>query len=268
MALPYQFIIVRHAESEGNVAEAASRNGDHSHYTVEFRNRHNSQYRLTERGVGQAKAAGEWLRRNNLDQVDQAFVSEYIRALETAAHLGLCLRWRTNDALHERDSGLMALLPQNEREGRFADHLRHGIVSPYFGRPPEGESLAAVRVRLHAGFLPVLAEGSAERRVLAVSHGRTIRMLRGIIEHIPFWEFEAMERAHHPEDSITNGHIFHYTRVNPEDASDISTDFDWVRSICPWDEARTNSTWRRIKRASFTGEELLAVVERFPRHVS
>src|SRR5438874_4087686 len=62
MTMPLDLVLVRHGESEGNVAFASSRLGDHSHFTPEFLARHSSKWRLTDKGREQAHAAGEWLR--------------------------------------------------------------------------------------------------------------------------------------------------------------------------------------------------------------
>ncbi len=56
--LPYELILVRHGESEGNLAQARSKRGDMSAYTPEFRRKHSSSYRLTDKGIMQAKLAG------------------------------------------------------------------------------------------------------------------------------------------------------------------------------------------------------------------
>ena len=57
-------------------------------YTDEFRARHSSSFRLTERGCKQAEKAGAWIRKE-FPGFDRYLVSEYLRALETAALLNL-----------------------------------------------------------------------------------------------------------------------------------------------------------------------------------
>ncbi len=75
-----------------------SRNGDHSLYSGEFLKRHSSQWRLTDEGREQAKIAGEFIRKEmkllseqhgSQFQLYRHYVSEYIRAQETAARLEL-----------------------------------------------------------------------------------------------------------------------------------------------------------------------------------
>lgn len=103
---PYELILVRHGQSEGNLAVSRSEKGDLSSYTPEFKNKHSSSYRLTDKGVKQAKVTGEWIRENIGDQFDRYYTSEYVRAMETAAHLGLPnAQWYTEIVLRERDKG-------------------------------------------------------------------------------------------------------------------------------------------------------------------
>ena len=76
-----EIVLVRHGESEGNLAFNRSVAGDHSLYADEFLERHSSFWRLTDQGRAQALTTGEWMR-DNLDvNYDSFFSSEYLRAL-------------------------------------------------------------------------------------------------------------------------------------------------------------------------------------------
>jgi hypothetical protein len=68
-----EVVLVRHGESEGNVAFNRSMAGDHSLYSGEFLERHSSLWRLTDRGRAQALTTGEWMRAN-VDLDFDAFV--------------------------------------------------------------------------------------------------------------------------------------------------------------------------------------------------
>jgi len=59
--MPVDLVFVRHGRSEGNEAREQSKQGDNSHYTDEFRARRNREWRLTDLGIEQAKAAGHWI---------------------------------------------------------------------------------------------------------------------------------------------------------------------------------------------------------------
>jgi hypothetical protein len=48
MGMPANLVLVRHGESEGNIATALSKKGDNSMFTEAFLNRHSSTWRLTD----------------------------------------------------------------------------------------------------------------------------------------------------------------------------------------------------------------------------
>lgn len=138
MLFPINFILVRHGESEGNVATRASEKGDHSLFTPEFRNRHSRNFRLTKNGREQAVSAGGWIRKNILSKImhiDSYYVSDYIRAKETASLLDLSnARWRVEFQLRERDMALMDNLPMNEKE-LFEVENKQFIQDQFFSIP-------------------------------------------------------------------------------------------------------------------------------------
>jgi hypothetical protein len=77
--LPVDIVLVRHGESEGNLAQSLSKKGNDKLWTPEFSNRHTSLYRLTDRGRKQAKKAGKWIKKNICPTFDHYYCSEYIR---------------------------------------------------------------------------------------------------------------------------------------------------------------------------------------------
>jgi len=81
-------VLIRHGQSEGNLAQDSAEDGDTSYFSPEFRQRHTSRYRLTELGVEQAVVTGQWVRENITESFDRYYVSEYVRAKETASYLG------------------------------------------------------------------------------------------------------------------------------------------------------------------------------------
>ena len=82
-------VLVRHGQSEGNLANKRSRTGDDSAFTDEFLARSSATWRLTDKGIAQAQAAGDWLRRAFGEPFDVYLTSEHHRCLETSAHLEL-----------------------------------------------------------------------------------------------------------------------------------------------------------------------------------
>ena len=106
MPMPEDLYLVRHGESEGNLVNRRSRAGDDSLFTPEHVQRHSSQWHLTDRGIEQARAAGEFLRREARLPFDVYLTSEWVRAMETAAYLEIPgAQWHPYVFLRERSLG-------------------------------------------------------------------------------------------------------------------------------------------------------------------
>src|SRR3989344_2554530 len=119
--LPIDIVLVRHGQSEGNKANKYSRKGDNKFFTPEFLDKHSRVFRLTDRGINQALAAGEWLRANVPIPFDRFYVSDYIRAKETAGYLRLHnATWRVEFHLRERDMASMDNCPDDEKKKLFS----------------------------------------------------------------------------------------------------------------------------------------------------
>lgn len=266
MTLPVNIVLVRHGESEGNVATHASRSGDDSHYTNEFRQRHSSKWRLTSKGRGQALRAGDWLVTYLEFTFDRFFVSNYVRAMETAALLGLPkASWRTSYHLREVDWGMLDIITHREMLERYPDLLRIRREYPLYWSPPGGESLfiASLRVRT---LIDSMVRQYANENVVLVCHGDLMRSWRLEVEKLAEEEFDRIEKSSDPKDRIHNCQILHYTRDDPSTGT-RSEHLEWVRSVCPWDTNLSTNEWRRIVRPAYTNEQLLALVGQYPRMV-
>ena len=166
-----EFVLVRHGESEGNVAFNRSVAGDHSLYSGAFIERHSSLWRLTDRGREQAIATGAWMRSNIDVDFDGFYTSEYLRAMETAALLALPeAQWRPEVMLRERDWGEYDLASQHERREAFAQYEARRRRESLFWAPPGGESLAQVVQRVDS-ILLFTNRRFGGRRTIAVCHG-------------------------------------------------------------------------------------------------
>lgn len=167
-------VLLRHGESEGNVARNRSIGGDHSLYTGEFKHRHSALWRLTDRGREQAIAAGDWLRSNGLYEFDRYYVSEYLRAMETAARLNLNdAKWYAEMLIRERDWGQMDLLSEKERVAKFMHELQRRDLDPFYFSPPGGESLAAVAQRADR-LVSSLHRECNGKKAIVVCHGEVM----------------------------------------------------------------------------------------------
>ena len=140
--LPIDIILVRHGESEGNIAQNLSKLGDDALWTKELQERHNSNYRLTDKGREQARVTGNWIKQNISENFDRYYCSEYIRAQETSALMnfkesvwyveGLLLEEKlfslisikkrfSEFYLREQDRGILAGKSKIQREREFSD---------------------------------------------------------------------------------------------------------------------------------------------------
>lgn len=266
MTMPLHFVLVRHGESEGNFVRGKSHKGDHSYFTEEFKRVHSSQYRLTTRGRQQATEAGRWLRANIGQHFHRYYVSEYIRALETAALLELPgANWFKTPFLREREAGEFDSLTEAEKERDFARYMAARRNDSYFWKPPNGESMVDVCLRLHR-FLDTVHRGHNDASVVVVCHAGVMHAFRILLERISQNRFNALFNAEDPRDRIHNCQVIHYSRQNPADPADIRPHPLWVRSVCPWDANLSRNVWVPIERSTYTNEDLLREAEGVPRH--
>ena len=266
--LPVDIILVSHGKSEGNKANKASRLGDNSLFTPEFRNRHSREFRLTNTGIEQAKAAGEWLRNNIQMPLDRFYVSDYIRAKETAGYLDLPqASWDCEDQLRERDTALMDNLPDDEKKKLFQLENRQFELDPFLSYPAGGgESIAALCFRLKADWVAHLARECPDKRVIAVCHGHVMRGLQMIFENLGHDDFIRLDSSDKPEDKILNCQILWYTRRDPDTGKIEGSKLIAVRSVCAYG-TKGDYGWRRIGRKRYSNEELLDEVGRYPRQI-
>jgi NAD+ kinase len=262
---PEEYVLVRHGESEGNVAFNRSVEGDHSLYAGEFLERHSSFWRLTDRGRAQARKTGEWINANLDMRFDGFFSSEYLRAMETAALLSLPdARWKTDVMLRERDWGEYDLASQEERRSAFRRYEARRRRESLFWAPPGGESLAQVVQRVDSVLLFENRRYSGGR-VIHVCHGELMWAFRLRFERLSQITFREMQRDPQVHDRVHNCQVLQYSRRCPESAK-LFPDFRFMRSVCPWDLSLSTNEWQHIDRSGgLSDAEMLTEVEQFPR---
>jgi hypothetical protein len=109
--LPIDVVLVRHGESEGNEATRRARTGDTSQLKA-LRSRHSSFWRLTDRGIEQARRAGAWLRAAFPGGFDGCFTSQ----LEFA-------RWYTDPDRRIANGEIFHYSRRDPRTGELSEHL-------------------------------------------------------------------------------------------------------------------------------------------------
>jgi NAD+ kinase len=264
--LPIDLVLVRHGESEGNVARHLSQSGDNSLFTQEFMQRHSSLYRLTDRGISQAVAAGGWVKGNIGPHFDRYMVSTYLRAMETAGLMDLPdAQWRLEDYLRERDIADWDNVPESLKLENYAESYARYKLDPFRWQPPGGgESVAQLCMRADR-VLDTLHRQAQDQSVIVTCHGMMMWAFMVRIERLTPGMF--LDRTKDASFRIRNCQVHHYTRRDPVTGR-VSDHADWVRSVCPWDTTKSNPNWREIIRPRFSSVDLLEMARSSPRLVA
>ena len=270
MGMPLDLVFVRHGQSEANILQEAEKENTSLDLSPELRDRPDWMQRLTPRGVEQAKIAGAWILRNIGDigeTFDARYYSSFVRARETAAHLGgTALTWRKHSMLHERDWGHYGTTPRSEQADRFPKTSRLKQDAPLYARLDGGEALAdSVTLRVR-DFRDTAKRKWDGKKLIAVTHGDTIGVVRYVFEDMLPEQWHAV--AKDPSQKIGNCAILWYTRTNPENETDIRPYIGWRRMVQPDSIGSSpfNGEWQELPDDRFmTSEELLASVDEVPR---
>src|SRR5436189_55274 len=147
--MPLELVLVRHGESEGNEAVRRARAGDES-LLERLRQRHSSFWRLTDQGIAQARRSGEWLRDAFPEGFHRYYASEYVRAMETAAWLGLPeAEWmlHPDPAAKIANGGIVHYTRRDPQSGEVTEHLewRRSVVPGDEGRSKPWERIRRPR---------------------------------------------------------------------------------------------------------------------------
>lgn len=181
-----ELILVRHGESEGNVAAAKADRARADRVLVPARD---ADVVLSATGREQAAALGRHIGTWSAAELPESvWVSPYTRARQTAdialeaAGLGLDPRW--DERLRDRELGILdALTGRGVRRMHPDEADRRRWVGKLYYRPPGGESWADVALRLRS-ILADLDREEDGRRVLLVTHDAVITLFRYVCERI------------------------------------------------------------------------------------
>ena len=194
MPWPKKLVLVRHAESDGNVLTTEER----TKCELSTQN-----YRLTERGRAQAKITGAYLRKR-FGEFDHYYTSYYRRAIETLELMYPAVRRKEDPRLAEAQRGVYHSMTREEMAQHMPWELRRKEKEGlYHYRPPGGENWPDIELRIHS-FLGTLARDYYGQKVLIVVHGHWLILFQQLIHH--FSIAEAVRRYHEhlaPNASIT-----------------------------------------------------------------
>ena len=202
-------ILVRHAESAGNVAREIA---ESTRAEVVDINQRDADVPLTEVGETQAKALGSRLAElNEQAPIGRIWVSPFQRALATATlaaeQAGLAAEARVDERLRDRELGILDRLTGRGIRSRLPDEAaRRRYLGKLFYRPPGGESWADVTLRLRS-FLTdrdLLREREhATGPELVVTHDAVILLIRYILQRLSEVELLALAQ----DESVGNASL-------------------------------------------------------------
>jgi broad specificity phosphatase PhoE len=269
--MPKNLILVRHGETESNQAVKAARNGDDALLLALTAAKHDSIVRLTTKGVSQILQTKKWLEENVLSVpgfvFNRCYVSEYIRAMESAATLDLDgVVWFVDRRLRERSRGIDNHFTPEERANEVILQRYDAFKKsqPLYWPPIGGESIAE-HSRDFRSVLDTLHRECENQNVLIVCHGEVMWEARLILEHMTQEEYNRLDASEHPKDRINNGQILHYTREDPVNPSVVATSYRWMRSVCPSiPELASPNCWQEIIRKKYSNADLRARVNAAP----
>lgn len=232
--IPCDFILIRHGESEGNVADSFS-NLEIDEFQQKIKDKNSFQYRLTEEGKKQAKITGDWIKKNIFETFDFYFSSDYLRTQETAG-----------------------LLDFKDAEWTLKTDIREQIL------PFENETLDQNPTLLRSigieNFLDEVKKLGHDKKVITVCHATTIRSFMIRIENLKYKDIFTLER--NPDMKVSNCQIIWYSRRNPYDGS-LSSHWIWKRMIVAYlDASGTRSfPWKNVQPKKYSSLQLLKFVD-------
>jgi probable phosphoglycerate mutase len=184
---PDRMWLVRHGESEGNIANDLARRNNS--FRLEL-NVNDVDIPLSSVGVDQALALGRWF--GDLpagQQPDAVIVSPYMRAQQTAelilAAAGLAhIPHSIDERLRDREQGVLDRLTSSGFRDQYPDEAaRRDYLGKFWYRPYGGESWADAALRVRAALLEVQLTRCGQR-LLVVGHDMTIIIIRYVLEQL------------------------------------------------------------------------------------
>lgn len=211
-----QLILVRHGQSEGNVAAEAADRDELEQIDVPARD---PDVVLSGTGRDQAAAVGRWLVSLAHDeQPEVLWTSPYRRARETAEialeAAGLDIAHRVDERLRDRDMGITDKLTRAGIRAAYPEEAeRRDWLGKFYYRPPGGESWADVAMRVRA-VLTDLANAERHQRILVTGHDVVLLLFCYVAEGMD--EEQVLARAR--DNALSNAAICRL-RQDPDSAT-------------------------------------------------
>jgi 2,3-bisphosphoglycerate-dependent phosphoglycerate mutase len=185
---PERMWLVRHGQSQGNVARDAADEAGLAMIDIDLRD---VDVPLSDLGVEQAEAAGRYFASLPPKERPELLLSSpYVRARQTAEIIckagGLAEQSRPiiDERLREREFGIFDRLTTLGIRDKFPEEASHrSRLGKFYHRPPGGESWADVILRLRS-MLNTINLHYCDRRVLVVCHQVVVLCMRYILEEL------------------------------------------------------------------------------------
>lgn len=186
---PERLWLVRHGQSQGNVARDAAHEAGHAVIDLDIRD---VDVPLSDLGHQQADAAGRWFAAlPDADKPEVILSSPYVRARQTAEAIcragglaGGAKPTIIDERLREREFGVFDGLTTIGIRQKYPEEAAHRAkMGKFYHRPPGGESWADVILRLRS-MLNTINLHYADKRVLVVAHQVVVLCLRYILEEL------------------------------------------------------------------------------------
>ena len=186
---PQRLWLVRHGQSQGNIARDAAHEAGLSIIDLDLRD---VDVPLSELGHEQARATGRWFAGLPEDEKPEVLLSSpYIRARQTAEAIceagglaGGAKPTVIDERLREREFGIFDGLTTLGIREKFPEEAAHRTkMGKFYHRPPGGESWADVILRLRSVMNTINLQ-YANKRVLVVCHQVVVLCFRYILDEL------------------------------------------------------------------------------------
>ncbi|MFN2472723.1 MAG: histidine phosphatase family protein [Sphingomicrobium sp.] len=186
---PARLWLVRHGQSQGNVARDRAQEAGHSVIALDLRD---VDVPLSDLGERQADAVGRWFAALPEEQRPEILLSSpYVRARQTAEAIckagGLAGGAKStvlDERLREREFGVFDGLTTRGIREKYPEEAAHRAkMGKFYHRAPGGESWADVVLRLRSALNSINLQYEG-RRVLVVCHQVVVLCLRYILEEL------------------------------------------------------------------------------------
>lgn len=196
---PKRLWLVRHGQSQGNIARDAAHEAGLSVIDLDLRD---VDVPLSALGEQQAEAAGRWFAAlPEGDKPEVLLSSPYIRAKQTAEAIcaagglaGGAKPTVIDERLREREFGVFdGLTTKGIAEVYPTEAAHRAKMGKFYHRPPGGESWADVILRLRSALNTINLQ-FANKNVLIVCHQVVVLCLRYILEELSEADILAIDK--------------------------------------------------------------------------